>query len=111
MVANDSEKKLLQDNLMQAVKNCSKLMIGNRQLTSSFKITLCNFLDFIEDKYKDGVHSYRMDSSIKITKDNGENFEESCNIHFDAEIKGTDVEIKNGLVTAERDFIPLNWNL
>jgi hypothetical protein len=111
MKANDSEKTTLQDNLKQAVKECPKLKINNRQLTSSFKISPRTFLDFTDDKYEDGLHSYRMDTSIKTIAKNGEEHEEKCEIHFDAHIKGTDVEIVNEMVIGENFFIPSGWNL
>lgn len=111
MKANDSEKTTLQDNLKQAVKECPKLKADNRQLTSSFEISPLIFLDFTDDKYEDGLHSYRMDTLIKIINKNGDYYEEKCVIHFDARIKGTDVEIVNEMVIGENIIIPSNWSL
>lgn len=67
-----------------------------------------SFNDLTEDKYQDGIHSYNMDCTIKIDN-NRDSIEERCDIHFDAEIKGTDAEIINGIVFADRDFIPFNF--
>lgn len=111
MKSNDSEKTTLQDNLKQAVKECPRLKINNRQLTSSFMISPRAFLDLTDDKYEDGLHSYRMDTIIRIIYLNGDLHEEKCEIHFDAHIKGTDVEIVNDMVIGENSFIPTGWNL
>lgn len=110
MESNDSEKTALQDNLIQAVKDCPLLKVGSRKLeSSSFRIMPQLFLDFTEDKYEDGIHSYRMGASIKVINNDGDYIEEQCDIHFDAQIVGTDVDILNGLVIAERNIIPLNY--
>ncbi len=114
MNTNNSEKERLQNNLMQAVRNCPKLKVGSRLLDSSFKIIPLQFLDFTEDKYEDGTHSYRMGASIKITYDKGEEIlkiEIPCDIHFDARINGTDVDIEYGMIIAEGNILPLNWKL
>lgn len=109
MKTKDSEKDLLKDNLKKAVKNCQKLKVGNHQLEYSFKLSLHDFTDFTDDKYEDGRHSYRMNSSIKIENKDGDIIEESCEIHFDARIDGTKVEIENDLIIADRNIIPMNW--
>lgn len=108
MVIN-SEKEQLRSNLKNAVCNCKKLKIGNHCLESSFVIKVNSFNDLTEDKYQDGIHSYNMDCSIKINNNKGDSIEERCDIHFDAQIKGTDVDIINGTVFADRVFIPFNF--
>ena len=107
----DSEKELLQENLKQAVRNCKELKIGNRKLSSSFRITIHSFVDFTEEKYEDGTHSFNIDTTIKIENKRGESIEERSNIHFDARIEGTKVEIVNGIIFTDKDFIPYIFNL
>lgn len=101
MDAHDSEKEQLRNNLKQAVINSKMLKIGSRQLHSLFKIKPSSFLDFTEGKYKDGVHTFRMNSSVEITNNNGDIIENPCVIHFDARIEGINVEIENNLIIAE----------
>ena len=101
---------LLKENLKTAVRNCQILKVGHRQLESSFKLSLYDFTDFTDDKYEDGSHSYKMNSSIKIENKDGDTIEKQCEIHFDARIDGTNVEIEHGLIIAERNIIPMNWN-
>jgi len=96
---------------MQAVQKCQILKVGNRDIYSSFKITTYKFYDFTDDKYEDGSHSYRMDSIITIENNDGDIIEERCDIHFDAEVKGTDAEIKHGIIIAERNIIPIDFKL
>ena len=108
MVIN-SEKEQLRSNLKSAVCNCKKLKIGNHCLKSSFVIKVNLLNDLTEDKYQDGIHSYNMDCSIKINNNKGDCIEERCDIHFDAQIKGTDVDIVNGIVIVDRNFIPYNF--
>lgn len=110
MDAHDSEKEQLRKNLKQAVINSKMLKIGSRQLHSSFKIKPSSFLDFTEEKYKDGVHPFRMGSTIEIINRIGESLQSHCNIHFDARIEETKVEIVNNLIIAEQDLIPYNWD-
>jgi hypothetical protein len=110
MEAVNSDKDLLQINIMQAIQKCQTLKVGNRNINSSFKITTHRFLDFTDNKYEDGSHSYKMDSTIRIENSDGY-IEDNCEIHFDAAIKGTDAEIINGLIIADKDFIPINFNL
>ena len=107
MKAVDSDKELLQNNIMQAVRKCQTLKVGNHKINSSFKITTHGFLDFTDNKYEDGSHSYRMDSTITIKNIDGDIIEERCDIHFDAAIKGTDAEIINGLIIADKNIIPI----
>ena len=38
-------------------------------------------------------------------------FENPCDIHFDARIDGTDVEIEHGMVIAERNILPFKLEL
>lgn len=105
----ESEKEQLRNNLKLAVRNCKTLKIGNRQINSSFKIKPLGFLDFTEEKYKDGLHPFRMDSSIEIINNDGDKIEDSCTIIFYACIKGVNVEIENNLITTEENLIPYNW--
>lgn len=104
MKAIDSDKKQLYDNLIKAVCNCQKLKIGHRNLDSSFTIVAHSFLDFTDEKYEDGSHSYRMDATIKIEDKNGGYIEESCDIHFEAQIDGTKAIIEHGIVIVDKDF-------
>lgn len=106
MKSVDSEKELLLENLKHAVLNCPKLKIGRRELKSFFTITIHSVIDLTEDKYKDGTHSFNMDTTIKIDNKRGESVEEPCDIHFNARIEGTKAEIENGIVFADKDFIP-----
>lgn len=110
----DSEKEQLKANLKEAVRNCQEMKVGKHKLNkldSSFKITLYNFLDFTEDKYKDGNHSYKLDACVEISNKNGLTREERCEIHFDARIDGTVVEIENDLIIVDKNIIPMNWEL
>lgn len=111
METKEFEKTLLQDNLKQAVRNCKVLKVDHRQLSASFRITSLSFLDFTEDKFKNGIHSYRMDSSIEITSKNSDVIETNCVIRFDASITGTDVQLISDMVIAENFAIPLNLEL
>lgn len=105
----ESEKEQLRNNLKQAVRDCQAIKIDNRQINSLFKIRPLGFLDFTEEKYKDGVHPIRMDSSIEIINNDGDKIEDSCTISFYARIEGTNVEIENHLIIAEQNCIPYNW--
>lgn len=106
MTGIESDKEKLRDNLKQAVRNCKKLKIGHRVFNTSFCITTHSFLDFTEEKYEDGIHSYKIDSTVSIKDINGNELEERCDIHFDAHIIETNAIIMNGMVFADRDFIP-----
>ena len=105
----ESEREQLRNNLKQAVRNCQTIKIGNRLINSSFKIKPLGFLDFTEEKYKDGIHLFRMESSIEIINNDGDKIEDTCTISFYARIKGINVEIYNNLITTEGNLIPYNW--
>ena len=108
----DSEKAQLKANLKDAVMNCQVLKVGRRTFnkqTSPFNISHYNYLDFTEEKYQDGGHSYRLDAYIEITNKNGEIIGERCDIHFYARIDGANVEIENDLIIVEKNIIPMNW--
>ena len=107
----DSEKERLKDNLKQSVRNCKVLKVGGRKLDSFFTITIHSFVDFTEEKYEDGTHSFKIDTTIKIENKRGESIEERSDIHFDARIEGTKVEIVNGIIFTDKDFIPYIFNL
>jgi len=111
MKDNKLEKELLLSNLKKAVIKCTKLKIGSRPLVSSFSITPKSFLDFTEEKYKDGIHSFRMDAYVEIANNDGDSISDNCTIHFSAQIEGTDVEIVDELVVGENCFIPSSWEL
>ena len=110
MVIN-SEKEQLQDNLKNAVCNCEKLKIGKYCLKSSFAIKVHSFKNLTDEKYEDGKHLYKIDCTIDISNNKGEYIEERCGIHFDAQIRGTDVKIINGTVLADKDFIPFTFTI
>ncbi len=108
----DSEKALLKEKLKKAVRGCQEIMVGSRKLSSSFKLTPKDFLDFTDDKYVDGSHSYKMSASVEIKNKDGDSIEEEgCDIHFDARIDGTDIEIINRLIIVDRNIIPINWEI
>lgn len=91
----DSEKKLIKQNLAQAVVNCKKLKFTNCTIETGFKIVFKNFLDFKDEKYIDGEHSYKVDVSIEITYPNGDKIEKPSSACFTAIINGTVVTIAN----------------
>lgn len=79
-------------------------MIGSRLFDSSFTIVVHSFLDLTAEKYEDGKHSYKMDATIKIDNKNGGYIEERRDIHFDAQIDGTNAIIEHGIVVVDKDF-------
>jgi hypothetical protein len=109
METMNSREELLENNLKTAVKNCQLLKVCSRTIDSSFMITPIRYLDFTADKYIDGCHSYKMDALVKISNKIGDVYEERCDIHFDAQINGTDVEIENGMIIVDKNIIPMNW--
>ena len=109
MKDNKPEKEQLLSNIETAVKKCPKLKIGSRQLVSSFSITPKSFHDLTEEKFIDGIHSFKMDAYIEIANIDDDRIGDNCTIHFDAQIEGTDVEIVDELVIGENFIIPSNW--
>lgn len=106
-----AQKRNLESNLMRAVKECRTLVVDSLRLKTSFSVTPQNFLDLTEEKYEDGIHSYRINTLIKIKKDDDDEFESNVIVHFDAHIKGTDVVIENDVIIADQAFFPLSWKL
>ena len=109
MNSKDFDRKILQANLLKAVRCCKGLKTGRRIINSSFTINPYALVDLTDEKYEDGIHSYIIDSMVIIENNCGEKVEERCELHFDAEIEGTDVNIVNGMVIALKDIVPLNW--
>ncbi len=53
-----------------------------------------------------------MSASVEIKNKDGDSIEEEgCDIHFDARIDGTDIEIINRLIIVDRNIIPINWEI
>lgn len=109
METNESQKVVLKNNLVQAVKTCGKLKVGSHLLNSSFTITNLSLLDFTENKFEDGEHAYEMDANVELKSKDGNSIQNHCKIHFCAQIKGTDVEIEHGMIIADGFSVPYGW--
>ena len=110
MKTNDTDKEILKENLKKAVVSCPKLKFGNCTLKSSFfTIKNLHFLDFTEEKFIDGTHSFTASSSVDIIKkDDGDVITKSCELHFNAEIKGNTICIQNGIIITDIN-VPNNF--